>query len=226
VSFSLYIFAIVIILISGIVLKHLIYKGHSSTFISELPNYQAPSLKYVTRDVYDKTLAFIQRAGSVILICSVIVWFFASFTFSFQFVDGKNVLIENSMLASIGNLFAWFFYIMLGGNWSWAAAVSAIQGLVAKEQVISSMTVISEVSSDVGIGTGIFTSSAFSFFNGWSAYAFLVFNLFSAPCFGAIAAMRKELGGIKATLKGVTFQISVAWVLASLIGGIGWLISL
>src|SRR5574344_84180 len=226
VSFSLYLFAVTIILLSGIILKHLIYKGHSSTFVSELPNYQAPSFKYVARDVSDKTLAFIKRAGSVILICSVVVWFLASFTFDFKFVDGVNVLIENSMLAGIGNTFAWFFYIMLGGNWSWAAAVSAIQGLVAKEQVISSMTVISGVASDASTGAGIFTSSAFSFFNGWSAYAFLVFNLFSAPCFGAIGAMRKELGSLKATLKGIGFQIGVAWVLASLIGGIGWLISL
>lgn len=228
VSFSLYLFAITIILISGVILKHLFYKGHNSTFVSELPAYQVPSLKYVARDVSDKTLAFIKRAGSVILICSIFVWFFASFTYDFRFVDNKTVFISESMLAAIGNSFAWFFYIMLGGHWSWAAAVSAIQGLVAKEQVISSMTVISGISEDVtgGVGSGIFNSSAFSFFNGWSAYAYLVFNLFSAPCFGAIGAMRKELGSFKATLKGISFQIGVAWVLASLIGGIGWLISI
>lgn len=224
-SFSLYVFAIVIILLSGFILKHLFYKGHSSTFISELPAYKLPSFKYVTRDVKDKTLAFIKRAGTIILVCSVIVWFLASFTWSFQYVDGENILIQNSMLAGIGNVFAWFFYIMLGGNWSWAASVSAIQGLVAKEQVISSMTVIAGL-ANTAEEASIFTSGVFSFFTPWSAYAFMVFNLFSAPCFGAIGAMRKELGSVKAMFKAVGFQIGVAWFLASIIGAIGWLIAL
>ena len=139
VSFSLYLLAVVIILVCGVVLKKLFYKGHSSTFISELPAYQTPSFKYVVRDVGDKTLAFIKRAGSVIVVCSVVVWFLGSFTWNMTYVDNVNVTIESSILASIGNAFAWFFYIMLGGNYSWAATVSAIQGLVAKEQVISSM---------------------------------------------------------------------------------------
>lgn len=225
VSFSLYLFAVLIILLSGYILKRLLYKGHSSTFISELPVYKLPSFKYVARDVFDKTIAFIKRAGTVILICSVVVWFLGSFTWKFEFVDGVNIFIKDSILAGIGNSIAWFFYIMLGGNWSWAASVSAIQGLVAKEQVISSITVIA------GIGEGasansIFTSELFKFFTPWSAYAFMVFNLFSAPCFGAIGAMKKELGSTKAMLKGVSFQIGVAWLLASIIGGIGWLIAL
>jgi ferrous iron transporter FeoB len=225
VSFSLYLLAVVIILVCGVVLKKLFYKGHSSTFISELPAYQTPSFKYVVRDVGDKTLAFIKRAGSVIVVCSVVVWFLGSFTWNMTYVDNVNVTIESSILASIGNAFAWFFYIMLGGNYSWAATVSAIQGLVAKEQVISSMTVIAGISNSGATAANIFESASFSFFTPWSAYAFLVFNLFSAPCFGAIGAMHRELGSFKYTLRAIAFQIGLAWVLASLIGGIGWLIA-
>lgn len=225
VSFSLYVFAIVIILLCGVILKHLIYKGHSSTFISELPAYQSPSFSYIARDVGDKTYAFIKRAGSVILLCSVVVWFLGSFTWSMHYIDGVNYAVENSMLAGIGNAFAWVFYVMLGGNYSWAVAVSAIQGLVAKEQVVSSMTVIAGLGDSAAV-SDIFASPMFSFFTPWSAYAFMVFNLFSAPCFGAISAMRKELGSFKEMLKGISFQIGLAWVLASIIGGIGWLIAL
>lgn len=224
ISFSLYVFAIVIILLFGYILKKLIYKGHNSTFISELPSYQSPSIKYVARDVHDKTFSFIKRAGTVILLCSVVVWFLGSFTWTMTFVDGEKVLIAESMLASIGNAFAWIFYVMLGGNYSWAVSVSAIQGLVAKEQVISSIAVIAGLGEGAS-GADIFANPLFSFFTPWSAYAFMVFNLFSAPCFGAISAMRKELGSVKATMKGIAFQLGVAWVLASIIGGIGWLVA-
>ena len=104
---------------------------------------------------------------------------------------------------------------------SWAAAVSAIQGLVAKEQVISSMATIASVAEE---GGEIFSSSLFSFFNGWSAIAFIAFNLFSAPCFGAIGAMKREYGSNKRMLYAVLFQTGLAWVIASLIGSIGWMV--
>ena len=109
---------------------------------------------------------------------------------------------------------------MLSGNMSWEAAVSAIQGLVAKEQVISSMATIAKVAE----GTEIFTSSTFGFFDSWSAIAFITFNLFSAPCFGAIGAMRKEYGSVKQMFLAILFQTGLAWILASLIGTIGWII--
>ena len=99
--------------------------------------------------------------------------------------------VENSILASIGNLFSWIFYPIVGTN-SWAVAVSAVQGLVAKEQVISSMAVIAGLAEEVTEGALIFSSTGiFGFFNPASAYAFMIFNLFSAPCFGAIGAMHR-----------------------------------
>ena len=213
VSASLYFFAIVVIVLSALVMKKFVFKERSNTFISELPEYKVPSVKYIARDIFDKSRDFVARAGTIILFCSVIVWFLSSFGWNFKY----GVDIEKSILASIGKAFSWFFYPILG-ELNWAASVSAIQGLIAKEQVVSSMTVISGIS---GAETGIFLSGVFAGFNQASAYAFMVFNLFSAPCFGAIGAMRSELGSARKTLFAVLFQIGVAWVLASLVFGFG-----
>ncbi len=216
VTLSLYVLAIVVILISGVIIKKLFFKGSHSAFVAELPAYKAPNAGYVARYVFDKTFAFIKRAGTIILLCSVIVWFLASFTWNFNYIDGEIYTIEESLLANIGRSIAWIFYPMLG-DLSWAASVSAIQGLVAKEQVVSSMETIAAVAE----GGDVFATSLFSFFNGWSAYAFMVFNLFSAPCFGAIGAMRREFASNKQLWSAIAFQTGLAWVLASIIGIIG-----
>lgn len=222
VTLSLYLMAIIVILLSALIIKKFIYKNSLSSYLSELPEYHTPSFIYVVRDVFDKTWSFIKRAGTVIVLASIVVWFLGSFTWSLNYIDGVNYHIENSILAGIGNAFAWIFYPMLGGTWSWGATVSAIQGLIAKEQVVSSLEVIAGLE---GTGMGIFDEGMFSFFNGWSAFAFMVFNLFSAPCFAAIGAMRKELGSTKAMFKAVFFQTGLAWILATFIGVIGWIIA-
>ena len=195
VSASLYFFAIVIIILSATLMKKFIFKNTSSTYISELPEYKLPSAKYVLKEVSEKVIEFIKRAGSIILVCSIVIWFLLSFSFSLEY----GVDIEKSILAGIGKTISWLFTPILGVN-NWGCAVSAIQGLVAKEQVISSMTVISGLSEE---GHEIFENgSMFSFFTPASAYAFMVFNLFSAPCFGAIGAMKRELRSeIKKSLK-------------------------
>ena len=221
ITLSLYFLAIIVILVSAIILRKFMYKGTVSSYLSELPNYHTPNAVYVFRDVFDKMWSFIKKAGTVIVLCSIVVWFLASFTWNFQYVDGVLYHIENSILAGIGNALAWIFYPMLGGTWSWAATVSAIQGLIAKEQVVGSLEVIAGLE---GNGASVFESESFNFFTGWSSYAFMVFNLFSAPCIAAIAAMRKELGSTKSMVKAILFQTGIAWVLATLIGVIGWVI--
>jgi len=229
-SLSLYLMAVVLILVNALILRPFL-KSTSSSFISELPAYKLPSIKYVGRDVYDKTLAFVKRAGTIILLCSVVVWVLSRFTWTWQYVyflsdssltDGalKSWQVGQSMLGGIGRIIAYLFIPTLAGNYSWGAAVSAIQGLIAKEQVVSSMSVIAG-------GGKILASDIFSFFasNGWAAYGFMVFNLFSAPCFGAISAMRKELGSTKAALQTVLFETLVAFTLSSLIGTLGWAVN-
>lgn len=216
VTLSFYILAIITILISAIIMKTFFFKGNNSSFISELPEYKIPSIRYVFRDVLDKTLAFFKRAATVIFVCSIVIWVLCRFSWSFKFLEPEE--IENSILASIGNAFAWVFYPMLGGNWSWSTTVSAMQGLVAKEQVVSSMNIIAGLAGESEAYASLFSSSAFSFFTPLSAYAYCVFNLFSAPCFGAIGAMRRELGSKKAMFKAILFQTGLAWLIATLIG--------
>ena len=218
ITLSLYLFAIVVILVSSIVISKFFVKNKNNTFLIELPEYKLPSVKYVLRDVFDKTISFIKRAGTVILLCSVVVWFLGSFTITLQYIDGEVLTIEKSILANIGNLFAWVFYPILG-EVSWAAAVSAVQGLVAKELVVSSMEVLAGL--DEGAGSAVFTSHLFSFFTPASAYAFMVFNLFSAPCFGAIGAMRREFGSAKKMWIAIGFQTGIAYILATLVFVIG-----
>ena len=111
---------------------------------------------------------------------------------------------------------------MLGMNYSWAMTVTAIQGLVAKEQIVSSMAILSGLTE----GSEVFMSPLFSFLKGYQAYAFMVFNLFSAPCIGAISAMKSELNNRKSLIKAILFQTGLAWVLGSLIGTLGWLFTL
>jgi len=216
-SASLYFFAIAVIIISAIIMKNFVFKNTTNTYISELPEYKVPSVKYVATEVFDKVISFIKRAGTVILLSSIVIWFLLSFSFEMEY----GVNIENSMLATIGKKISFVFYPILGTN-SWGATVSAIQGLVAKEQVVSSMAVINGLAEEVEEGGQIFTQNGvFGFFTAASAYAFMVFNLFSAPCFGAIGAMKKELGGTKKMLKAIAFQTTLAWILSVVVYQIG-----
>lgn len=216
ISASLYFMSIAIILVSALILKKLYFKGETSSYISELPTYKLPSARYITYDVAGKTLAFIKNAGSIILLASIMIWFLISFSWNLTY----GIDTEVSILASIGNAISFIFYPMLG-EMSWGASVSAIQGLIAKEQVISSMAIIAGFSEQTSESLLIFGSGTFAFFTPASAYAFMAFNLFSAPCFGAIAAMRKELGSTKEMLAAVLYQTGLAWTIAVLIFQIG-----
>lgn len=209
VTASLYFLSICLILVSAIILKAFFYKNTQTSFISELPEYKSPNIKYISRDVFDKTKDFVTRAGTIILICSGLVWFLSSFSLNLRFSQN----IQTSILASIGNVFSWFFYPIIG-ECNWAVTVSAIQGLIAKEQVVSSMTIISGLSQG-GVAGNIFSNGIFSFFNKASGYAFMVFNLFSAPCIASIGAMKSEFKSTKKTILAVFFQIAIAWIFAS-----------
>ena len=216
-SASFYFLAIAIIIVCALVMKKFIFKHTSSTFISELPDYKLPSPKYIAKEVWEKVIAFIKRAGTIILLCSIVIWFLLSFSFNMEY----GVDIEDSMLAQIGDKISWIFEPVLGTR-SWGATVSAVQGLVAKEQVVSSMAVINGLADDVEEGSEIFSAGGnFAFFTAASAYAFMVFNLFSAPCFGAIGAMRRELGSKRKLLAAVVFQTVLAWILATIVYQVG-----
>ncbi|MDD2575118.1 MAG: ferrous iron transport protein B [Acholeplasmataceae bacterium] len=206
--FVLYLLAIIVIILSAMIIKYLFKITPSSGFLSELPSYKLPNLKYLIKDVVGQTWDFIKNATTIIVLSSVIVWVLISFNFNFVY----GVPIEESILAYIGKFIAYTFYPLLG-ELSWASSVSALQGLIAKEQVVSSMQVIAGVSGS----SDIFTSQMFSFFTTSSAISFMVFNLFSAPCIASITAMRTELGSFKKVTFAVLFQTLFAYVLAVVI---------
>ena len=217
VSASFYFLSIIIIMISAYIFKKFSVEEEKSYYVSELPRYRLPSIKYIFNDVCDKVRSFLKRAGSTILICSIVVWFLLSFSTNFEY----NVDIEESILATMGKRISWIFYPIIGEN-SWGATVSIIQGLVAKEQVVSSMSIISGLAENIEGSTELFKNNGiFSFFTPVSAYAFVAFNLFSVPCFGAIGAMKKELGSKKKLLLGMIFQTVTAYVIALVIFQVG-----
>ena len=206
-STIIYFVAVFIIIISSLILKKFNVKNIDDEFILELPDYKLPSIKYVARDVFDKTRDFIKRAGTTIIMSSIIIWFLLSFSTKLEY----GVSVENSILAYIGKKISWIFYPILGVN-SWQATISAMQGLIAKEQVVTSMAIIAGFENK-----NIFESQAFGFFNKASALSFVIFNLFSAPCIASIITMKNELGGAKKMLLAIIFQTILAWILATLI---------
>ena len=212
ISSSVYFLAITIILISLIIINKVLKNESEDTYIFELPEYKIPDIKYVLKNVIERIIDFIKKAGTIIFICSIVIWFLLSYSFKLEY----GINIENSMLAVIGKKISFIFYPILG-TFSWEVAVSAIQGLVAKEQVISSMNIIAGLSKDIEESAMIFKTGAFSFFTKSSAYAFMIFNLFSAPCFSAIGAMRNELESIKNMFKVLFIQIIFAWFIASIV---------
>ena len=202
ITIAFYFMSIVVIGLLAFILKKLAFKKTSTGYISELPTYKLPSARYVTRDVLGKIWSFIKRAGTVILLSSIIIWFLASFTWSFRYTTDPS----DSILRTFGDILAPLFYPMLGTLY-WGASVSAIQGLVAKENVVSTMGIIANLTANAveSLGSnpspealralfGSEANSLFSTFTGLSAFSFMTFNLFSAPCFGAIGAMRDAFG--------------------------------
>ena len=212
IAVSFYLIAIILIIFLAAIFKKISNRDVENTYISELPEYRIPKLKQIVIDSFARVLDFVKRAGSVILLSSIVIWLLLSFSLDFKY----GVEIEDSILASVGKIFSWIFVPMIGEN-SWEIAVSAIQGLIAKEQVVSSMSIIAGLEME-NVTSNIFSNgSPFYFFTPAASYAFVCFNLFSAPCFGAIGALKKSLGSNKETLKVMITEIAMAYVLSCII---------
>ena len=206
----IYILSIIIIIITSFMMKKYIFKNTNCNFISELPDYKIPNIKLIIKDVVSKVTGFVTKASTTILFCSVIEWFLLNFSPEFKY----GMDIENSILALIGKKISWIFYPIVG-TYSWEVAVSSLQGLIAKEQVVSSLSIIAGKKEMFG------ESGAFAFFNQISSSAYIIFNLFSAPCINAILALNKELKSIKSTVKVIFFQTIFAWSIASIVYFVG-----
>lgn len=213
ISASIYFLAVLIVIISAYFMQRIFKPVVASTFIAELVDYKLPNFKQILIEVYENVSEFIKKAGSIILLSSILIWFLLSFTSDFTLIDGVSKTINDSLMARLGNSLSFIFYPIVG-DFNWALTVSAIQGLVAKEQVVSSMMIISNLSEET---LSIFSSPIFKTITPAAAYAFMVFNLFSAPCFASIGAMRRELGSWKQTVYAALFQTITAYLLAVII---------
>lgn len=215
---SAYFIGIGAIVISGIILKKTkLFSGDPAPFVMELPAYHMPGLKGVLIHMWDRSKAFVKKAGTVIFLACGIIWFLSSFNFSFQMVDAGE-----SMLAAIGKAIAPIFAPLGWGHWE--AAVAAITGLVAKENVVGTFGILfgfAEVAED---GVEIWANLQASF-TMLSAYSFLVFNLLCAPCFAAIGAIRREMGSAKWTWIAILYQTGLAYAVSLIIYQLGMLLS-
>ena len=206
-AFSTYVSAIVIIVFSALTVKFFVPSKAKTPFIYELTDYKVPDIKIIFKDAFSKIGSFAARVGTTVFISSIIIWALSSFSLSSGYVSNA----DDSILAGIGKLISPLFAPVIGVN-SWQATVCCLQGFIAKEQVVSSMSVIAGAEG----AANVFSSKAFGFFDAASAYSFVIFNLFSPPCIGAVAAMRKETG-TKKTAIAVVYQLSIAFVISSLL---------
>ena len=206
VSTSAYFIGMAAIIISGIMLKKTkMFSGDPAPFVMELPAYHWPTLGNVLRSMWERGWSFIKKAGTIILLSTILVWF----TTYFGTVDGTFRMlsedeIDYSILAAIGGVLAWIFKPLGWGNWQ--AAVASITGLVAKENIVGTLGIL------YGGGDGTVYQNIAAAFNGISGYSFLVFNLLCAPCFAAIGAIKREMNSQKWTWFAIGYQCGFAYL--------------
>ena len=215
ISTSAYFIGMAAIVISGIMLKKTkMFAGDPAPFVMELPAYHWPTVGNVLRSMWERGWSFIKKAGTIILLSSIVIWFTTYFGFT---ENGFSMLTEDelefSLLAKIGNCIAWLFIPLGWGNWQ--AAVASITGLVAKENIVGTMGIL------YGGGDLTVWQTLGQAFTGVTGFSFLVFNLLCAPCFAAIGAIKREMNNPKWTWFAIGYQCGFAYVIALIINQLG-----
>ena len=214
-----YLLGVCSIIVSGIILKKTkMFSGDPAPFVMELPAYHWPTFSNVMRSMWERGWSFIKKAGTIILLSTIAVWF----TTYFGFIDGRfgmltDEQVDHSILATIGGAIAWLFKPLGWGNWQ--AAVASITGLVAKENIVGTMGIL------YGGGEASVYSTMAATFTSASGLAFLVFNLLCAPCFAAIGAIRREMNSAKWTWFAIGYQTLFAYAIALIVNQFGLLFS-
>ena len=217
VSTSAYFIGMAAIIISGIMLKKTrMFAGDPAPFVMELPAYHWPTVGNVLRSMWERGWSFIKKAGTIILLSTIFVWF----TSRFGWVDGQFAMLEEdqislSILARIGGAIAWIFAPLGWGNWQ--ATVASITGLVAKENIVGTLGVL------YSGGSGTVYQALAAAFTGITGYSFLVFNLLCAPCVAAIGAIKREMNSPKWTWFAIGYQCGFAYAVALMINQFGGL---
>ncbi len=228
VATSAYFIGVAAVVLSGIMLKKFrAFAGEPAPFVMELPAYHAPAPGNVLRATWERGWSFIKRAGTVILLSTIVLWFLQGYGFVdgvFQAVADNN----DSLLADIGNAIAWIFY-PLGwvGQWAWKAAVATFTGLIAKEEVVNTFGVLYHYAGDIDLmedSSPIWALVAADF-TPLSAYSFMIFNLLCAPCFAAMGAIKREMNNPKWTLGAIGYMCGFAYVVSMIVYQLGGLIT-
>ena len=215
VATSAYFVGMAAIITSGIMLKKTkMFAGNPAPFVMELPAYHMPTLGNVLRSMWERGWSFIKKAGTIILLSTIVVWFLSFFGWT---EEGFGMLAEDqldsSILAYIGKGIAWIFAPLGWGNWQ--AAVASVTGLVAKENIVGTMGIL------YGAGDMTAWEAMSQAFTGISGYSFLVFNLLCAPCFAAIGAIKREMNNTKWTWFAILYQCGFAYAVALMINQFG-----
>ncbi len=214
VAVSAYFIGVAAVVISGIMLKKFkAFAGEPAPFVMELPAYHAPSATNVLRATWERGWSFIKRAGTIILLSTIVLWFLQGFGFT----DGVFGMVEDSdasILATIGNLLAWIFAPL--GFGTWQAAVATVTGLIAKEEVVGTFGVLYPGNLTINIQAA-YTAIA--------AYSFMIFNLLCAPCFAAMGAIKREMNNAKWTWAAIGYMCGFAYVVALIVYQLGGLIA-
>ena len=202
---STYFLGIIAILCSGVILKKTrFFAGDPAPFVMELPAYHLPTIGAVLRSMWERAWSFIKKAGTIILVACILIWFISSY----GFVDGVFQAVEDqndSILAIIGGAICWIFAPQGFGDWQ--AASATITGLIAKENVVSTFGILYD--GDAGWYANV--QAAFTYASG---YAFLAFNLLCAPCFAAMGAIKREMNNTKWFFAAISYQCGIAWVVS------------
>ena len=228
VSVSAFFIGIAAVVVTGIILKKTkLFAGEPAPFVMELPAYHAPSILNALRSMWERGWAFIKRAGTVILISSIILWFLMGYGFE----NGALVAVEDanhSLLAVVGNAVAWIFYPLgwVGEN-AWKLTCATITGLIAKEEVVNFFGVAFQYAGEADLmddASGLYPAIAAAF-TGLNAYSFMIFNLLCAPCFAAMGAIKREMNNWKWTLGAIGYMCGFAYVISMIVYQIGGLIT-
>lgn len=226
VATSAFFIGIAAVVISGIMLKKFkAFAGEPAPFVMELPAYHLPSVGNVLRATWERGWSFIKRAGTVILLSSIVLWFLQGFGFT----DGAFGMVEDnntSLLATIGRAVAWIF-APLGwvGDMAWKATVATVTGLIAKEEVVNTFGILYHYSGELSEAGDEVWNLIAADFTALSAYSFMIFNLLCAPCFAAMGAIKREMNNTKWTLGAIGYMCGFAYVIAMIVYQLGGLIT-
>ena len=228
VAVSAFFIGVAAVVISGIMLKKCkAFAGEPAPFVMELPAYHAPSVGNVLRATWERGWSFIKRAGTIILLSSIVLWFLQGYGFTeagFGAVEDNNA----SLLASIGSAVSWIFApIGWAGDMAWKAAVATVTGLIAKEEVVNTFGVLYQYVGEADLmddASGIYAAIGADF-GAMAAYSFMIFNLLCAPCFAAMGAIKREMNNARWTAAAIGYMCAFAYTVSFIVFQLGGLVT-